>query len=252
MYHFPPTHHTRVHDLLDDATPARSSPIPLYLQISESLNRDIAAGRYSAGDRLPPERELARLFGTTVRTLRKSLSELERLGMLERRQGSGNYVRNAEQSGGVYSLFRLELPSGGGLPTAQILDIREMTKPASLPEFGQSHRATRIRRLRCLNQIAVAVEEIWLDGNAGGIDVSQLTDSLYRHYQQRLGFWIHRAEDRVSVAKLPSWSPRSIRPGSDAAFGFIERLSWAQDTVPVEFSRTWFDPEKARYVQRLK
>ena len=44
---------------------AGSTLIPLYLQISESISREIAAGRFAPGDRLPPERELAKQFTTT-------------------------------------------------------------------------------------------------------------------------------------------------------------------------------------------
>ncbi|OED36901.1 GntR family transcriptional regulator [Chromatiales bacterium (ex Bugula neritina AB1)] len=229
-----------------------STLIPLYLQISESISREIAAGRFVEGDRLPPERELAHQFGTTVRTLRKSLAELEKQGMLERVQGSGNYVRDSDLARGIYSMFRLELPHGGGLPTAQILSLKELDKPVDLPQFGSSVRATRVRRLRCLDQMAVAIEEIWLDRSAGEIDVATLGDSLYRYYQLRLGFWVHRAEDRVSIAALPEWMPDSFGMKKKELCGFVERYSWAQQPVPVEFSRTWFNPHKARYVQRLK
>lgn len=229
-----------------------STTIPLYLQISESISREIAAGRYTDGDRLPPERELAGQFSTTVRTLRKALAELEKLGMLERVQGSGNYVRANEQARSIYSMFRLELLKGGGLPTAEIISVRELNKPAGAPMFGQSKLATRVRRLRYLDGIAMAVEEIWLDRDSGKIVASELGDSLYRYYQIKLGFWITKAEDRVSVATLPPWAPVTSDKQTDNACGYIERLSWAQGRLPVEFSRTWFDPHKAHYVQRLK
>ena len=236
----------------DAAVRADSTLIPLYLQISESISREIAAGRFAEGDRLPPERDLAKRFGTTVRTLRKSLSELEKQGLLDRVQGSGNYVRGSDQARSIYSMFRLELPDGGGLPTAQVLQVKELNKPSSLPEFGTSSKVTRVRRLRCLDQIAIAVEEIWLDRDVGEIDINQLGDSLYRYYQMKLGFWIHRAEDRVSISELPTWTPDSFGNRAGETFGFIERFSWAQLSHPVEYSRTWFDPVKARYVQRLK
>jgi GntR family transcriptional regulator len=232
--------------------PSAATLIPLYLQISESISREIAAGRYREGDRLPPERELAGQFGTTVRTLRKALAELQRQGMLERIQGSGNYVRNTDVSRGIYSMFRLELTQGGGLPTAVIIEVKEMNKPASLPSFGRSKRATRVRRRRFLDNIEVACEEIWLDRKAGKVDADDLGDSLYRYYQVRLGVWISAAEDRVSVAALPDWAPADFAAHHESAYGYIERLSWAQDKLPVEYSRTWFSPQKARYVQRLK
>lgn len=228
-----------------------STLIPLYQQISESITREIAAGRLVSGDRLPPERELAKEFGTTVRTLRKALTELEKSGLLERIQGSGNYVQTNTRADSIYSMFRLELPRGGGLPTAAILDIRELKKPVSPLKFGTSDRATRIRRLRSLDKKAVALEEIWLDRDAGKIDRNSLGDSLYRYYKVKLNFWIHRAEDKVSVQPLPDWAPEQISNNTLNAFGYIERLSWAQKKEPVEYSRTWFDPVKARYVQRI-
>lgn len=228
-----------------------STLIPLYLQISESISRDIAAGRFSEGDRLPPERDLASQFGTTVRTLRKALNELANQGLLERVQGSGNYVRGNNLARSIYSMFRLELPEGGGLPTAHLLGVHETIKPAGLPRFGNSARATRIRRLRYLDDVAVAIEEIWLDAAAGKIEARELGDSLYRYYQLNLGFWISRAEDSVSVAALPHWTPDEFREHCANYCGYIERFSWAQEKLPVEYSRTWFNPERARYVQRI-
>ena len=88
---------------VSSANSAGSTLIPLYMQISESISRDIAAGRFADGDRLPPERELAAQFGTTVRTLRKALSELQNQGLIESVQGSGNYVRPADQARSIYS-----------------------------------------------------------------------------------------------------------------------------------------------------
>lgn len=143
--------------------------LPIYMQISESLMRDIASGRYVEGERLPPERSLAATYKTTVRTLRKSLAELEKNGMLERVQGSGNYVRYNADARSIYSMFRLELPTGGGLPSADILTVEYSEKPADLPDFGTSKHASMIRRLRYLDDIVIAVEEIWLDGDSGRV-----------------------------------------------------------------------------------
>lgn len=225
--------------------------LPLHQQIAELLIREIASGRLVEGERLPPERDYAARLGTSVRTLRKALAELTEKGLLERVQGSGNYVRRNARAESVYSMFRLELPEGGGLPRAQLLDLARMQKPADLPEFGAASEASRIRRLRRLNDTIIAVEEIWLDGAVGTIDPEKLGDSLYLYYKTRLGFWITRAEDRVTVGAVPDWAPEAftLRPGTIT--GYIERLSWAQGPVPVEFSRTWFDTARAHYVQRL-
>ena len=93
-------------------------PLPRWVQVSERMIREIGAGRLAHGARLPPEREMAADLGIAVGTLRKALADLEGKGLLERRQGSGNYVRRLAGLAGIYSLFRLELVGGGGLPTA--------------------------------------------------------------------------------------------------------------------------------------
>ncbi|MFY0680682.1 MAG: GntR family transcriptional regulator [Thalassovita sp.] len=228
-----------------------TTAIPLYVQIAESLIREIASGRLTDGQRLPPERVLADQYRTTVRTLRKSLSELEKQGMLERIHGSGNYVRSTDQASSIYSMFRLELYQGGGLPTADFLSITEMEKPSDLPEFGTSSHGVRFRRLRFLDLVPIAVEEIWLDGSCGVVDTTNLSDSLYRFYRMSLGFWIIRAEDRISIGQVPDWAPQRFARAPGDTVGFIERFSWAQRPETVEYSRTWFDTDKARYVSRI-
>lgn len=229
-----------------------ATALPIYVQISEVLIREIASGQLLDGTRLPPERALAKQHFTTVRTLRKALDILEDKGLLERRQGSGNYVRTGTIIDSIYSMFRLELRSGGGLPTAKVLSVDEMDKPADLPSFGSSPRATRIRRLRYLNRLPAAVEEIWLDGGAGKVVPADLSDSLYRYYKMQLGFWISRAEDWVGVAPVPDWSPPGFAPAHSTPVGFIERFSHSDQKGTIEYSRTWFDHDRVHYVQRLK
>lgn len=230
----------------------RSDALPIHLQISEMMIRDIAAGRLVDGQKLPPERQMAEAHGTTVRTLRKALAELEQQGLLDRRQGSGNYIRAGGTGGSVYSMFRLEhAQGGGGLPNARILSVDYLPKDARQPAYGTSDHGMRFRRLRFLDDVPIAVEEIWLDGGAGRIPRDLVQDSLYLTYKRALKLWITRAEDRVALGTVPDWSPAAfpLRPGATTVY--IERLSWSQAVAAVEFSRTWFDTERALYVQRL-
>jgi len=229
-----------------------SAALPIYIQLSELLIREIAAGRLAVGERLPPERQLAATHNVTVKTLRKALKILEEKHLLERVQGSGNYIRSVPEMRSIYSMFRIELLQGGGLPTARFLDIQLCEKPGDLPDFGSAAKATRMRRLRFLNKVPIAVEEIWLDGDSGRIDPDEVSDSLYHYYQMKLGFWITRAEDYVSIGTVPDWSPGAFGKAPGAVTGFVERLSWEQKSHPVEYSRTWFDTDTARYVQRLQ
>ena len=229
---------------------ATAGGLPKYMQISERLIRQIAAGHLADGARLPPERDMAAETGISVGTLRKALADLEEKGLLERIQGSGNYVRHKADVPSVYAMFRLELAGGGGLPTAEVLDVARLAKPSEAPGFGPDPEGHRIRRLRRLDGIAIAAEEIWLDGaRAGRIDARTLPDSLYRYYREALGFEVGWAEDRVGLRALPGWAPEEVGP--PRPMGFIERLSRDRAGEPVEYSLTWFDTDKARYISRM-
>ena len=103
--------------------------LPKYIAIAEGLARDIRAGRYAVGERLPGELDMAQTYDVSVGTLRKSLAELETRGTLHRIQGSGNYVSETTDHDAIYAFFRLERPDGGGLPTAQVLHVRFDDRP---------------------------------------------------------------------------------------------------------------------------
>src|SRR2546421_4807243 len=53
------------------------------------LEDAIMDGRLGPGDRLPPERELADVFGVSRTSLREALRALESIGVLEAKRGQG-------------------------------------------------------------------------------------------------------------------------------------------------------------------
>lgn len=230
-----------------------ATALPKYIQTAELLIREIAAGRLIDGERLPPERNMASDMGIAVGTLRKALDSLEDRGLLKRRQGSGNYVRARPDAESIYAFFRLELIDGGGLPSARVISVDRLEKPADLPEFGHSPEAHRIRRLRLLSDTPAALEEIWLDCRwAHQIEPEDLHESLYLFYRKSLNLWIARAEDRVSVGAVPYWREQSFGQETGTIVGLAERWSQTPDGEVAEYSRSWFDPAVARYVARLR
>ncbi len=230
--------------------------LPTYLRIAEALTIDIGGGRLAAGDKLPPERQMAADQGVAVATLRKALQVLADRGLIERRQGSGNYVLGGKANVGTYALFRLELAGvGGGLPTARLLDLTKTKKPADLPNIGKTFdTGIRIRRLRYLADLPVAVEEIWLDlrwHDDNGLNPRTISESLYRTYADRLGLKIREAEDVIGAGDLPDWSPDEFGIAPGTRMIRIERRAYDQYGEPCEASWTWYDPGRAQYYARV-
>ncbi len=58
----------------------------IFEEILDQLEQAILDGHISAGDRLPPERELAERFGVSYMTARRAVSDLVDANLLERRR----------------------------------------------------------------------------------------------------------------------------------------------------------------------
>lgn len=237
-------------------TPSTQTTLPVFIQISELLTREITAGLYGAGDRLPPEATLATKLGVAVGTLRKALLELERRGMLERKQGSGTYVRQRNSSEplskSVYEFFKLELLSGGGLPSAIVVSFDKIDTPLAF-QASFSKKCYRVRRLRLLSGAPSALEEIYFDAaQYPKLKQEDIGVALYLFYKENLGFWIASAEDRIGLGFVPEWTMDRFAPKAGDSCPRIERVSRDSSGCIREYSVTWFDVNQCRYVNRLK
>jgi GntR family transcriptional regulator len=65
---------------------------PLYQQIIDGLKREISEGRLPAGTPLPSFRQLAEQLMVSLITVKRAYEELEREGIIFRRQGLGTFV----------------------------------------------------------------------------------------------------------------------------------------------------------------
>lgn len=72
-----------------------AAPAALYQQIVDGLKREISEGRLAPGTALPSFRHLAEDLLVSVITVKRAYEELEREGMIYRRQGLGTFVSEA-------------------------------------------------------------------------------------------------------------------------------------------------------------
>ena len=69
-------------------------PKKVSAQIADQIRSSILAGEFSPGEKLPPERELAELFGVSRPSVREALNMLAAAGMVESYQGGGTLVKS--------------------------------------------------------------------------------------------------------------------------------------------------------------
>ena len=84
---------------------------PKYKQIHAALHREIRTGRWKSGDRLPSEADLGHRFRASRITIGRAVRELQLAGLVERRAGSGTYVKRTTPESGLS--FGLLIPDLG-------------------------------------------------------------------------------------------------------------------------------------------
>ena len=67
-------------------------------EVASRLRDMIHSGELGAGDRLPPERDLAKLLGVSRPTLRAGIRSLSSVGILQSKQGAGTFVAERDES----------------------------------------------------------------------------------------------------------------------------------------------------------
>lgn len=108
---------------------------PKHHEISSHLQTEIAAGRYGEGARLPSEVQLVKQFSVSRPTVARALRDLETQGLIERRAGSGTYVRSNIQRNTASRILGLLVP---GLASTEIFQIicGEIASLARVNEYG--------------------------------------------------------------------------------------------------------------------
>lgn len=67
-------------------------------EVASRLRDMIHSGELSAGDKLPPERDLAKILGVSRPTLRAGIRSLSAVGILFSKQGAGTFVAARDES----------------------------------------------------------------------------------------------------------------------------------------------------------
>ena len=185
-----------------------ASPLPLYQQLAELLSREIASGAVEPGGRLPSEPELARQHRIGRPTVRQATELLVQRGLIERRRGSGTFVRSAPRRvdlfslGGTLSSFR----EGGLVLSTKLLGkVTERRVPTDVENPFSEQRALTLTRVGSVNDKPVLLERLYFEPQifAGLERLSLAGASLSRVVEEHFYLKATHAEQSFRVA-VPS------------------------------------------------
>ena len=108
---------------------------PKHRIVSRQLHAEISSGKYGAAGRLPSEAQLVDRFAVSRPTVDRALRDLQSEGLIERRAGSGSYVRQIRAGSGSTRQLGLLIP---GLGSTEIFELicGELASLARVHEYS--------------------------------------------------------------------------------------------------------------------
>jgi len=102
----------------------RDSYEPAYAQLANILRRQISAGLFRPGDRLPSESQLCESYQVSPMTVRRAINLLVEEGVVSAVQGRGTFVKPLELGRAAFDLRELRDLFNDPAMAVKLLDVR--------------------------------------------------------------------------------------------------------------------------------
>ncbi|HJC02838.1 MAG TPA: GntR family transcriptional regulator [Candidatus Gemmiger stercoripullorum] len=217
---------------------------------AQRLLQEIAAGRWAAADRLPPEVELAAALGVSRTVVRDALSELERGGYIERVRGIGTVVNR-----GVAALdhrmdrkveFTRRIAESGRTPhTDHLLVTRQAADADAAAALGMTPGQTVLvvtkRMLADDVPVLLCTDTLPLELFGGrrldGVDFAR---PIFDILQQECGIQTTSTIAHLRAVPGAAAERRLLRLGPDKALLELQETCYSRLCRPVVRSRTLY------------
>ena len=207
----------------------------------------------SPGERIPPERALSAKFDIARETLRRSLDDLAREGLLDRRLGAGTFVSRPK----ITKQFRVisfteDMRQRGLEPSSQVVSSSVSQAGARLGKYlkvSPARDVITIKRLRLAEGLPMAIETLSVPCDlVPGLRGEELRNrSFYETLETRYGTTVvatHQSieatvtdEEESALLAVPLLSPALL----------FERTSSSADGRIVEYVRTVYRGDRYKF-----
>ncbi len=235
--------------------PSGDQRLPLYQLLRDDLASKISAGTWRLGVPLPSEASLAESYGVSLGTMRHAIEELVDEGMLERRQGSGTFLRRPDFSSSMFRFFLFQTADGGNmLPESRILSrasVDPTVEVAGALQLAPGDKTIRMSRLRLYDNEPFATEEIWLPYDRFrafyNLPLTEIGPLLYPVYEDVCGQLVATVEEILTIATADDQQARLLNIPPGAPVAMIDRLARAHNGDRLEWRRSFGRGDRFNY-----
>jgi Transcriptional regulators len=236
----------------------KNNPTPLYYQIVEIVKDKIRNKELNPGDPLPTEQWFSEQYDVSRVTIRKAMSELILLGIIERVRGKSPVVAMPKYNRKFVRLNGLheEMQNSGMTPTSEISDV--VYRPAQGIVAKNLHveegeKVLSFRRLRFADGIPFADQIIYLrEKFCPDFDPQCLTNqSLYAILENEYGLKIDYADQTLSVKRPNLKQMEDLQIHDKLGLMQMKRTTYLDTGEVIEYTEICYVAERYEFSLRL-
>jgi GntR family transcriptional regulator len=225
--------------------------LPLYHQLYEILHDKILNHEWKPGDLIPAEFELTERFKVSRITVRRVLDMLAKEGLIKRQRGRGTFVAEPRLEHGLSRIvnFTEDMIQRGFRPSTRVLFaglVPASDYIADMLDIDEGEELVRLDRLRLADNEPMCVEHSYLihkfvpdilKNDFSKVSLSKLKAARY-------GIRWRRATQVIEAMLSPPNLSHELGLKANSALLYIERVSYSQKNLPMEFLRAYYRADR--------
>jgi GntR family transcriptional regulator len=235
-----------------------STRLPLYAQVEDALVARIASGALPVGTQLPSEEELIHEFGVSRTTIRMTIQNLVRQGLVEIRRGRGTFVASPRMVQELTELtgFVEDMRVLGRTPTARVLG-REIVPAAPVVAeklaVPVGAKVVRIQRVRLSEGVPLSFDETYLPEDLGRKVMADdlVKEPIFTLLEERYDTPLVEAEYVLEATAAGPVVAMALEIPAGSPVFMIERTSYTSGHRAVDYERLHYRGDQIRFKTHL-
>ncbi|MER5968373.1 GntR family transcriptional regulator [Streptomyces sp. NPDC002055] len=228
---------------------------PKYLQIAYFIRDQILRGDLRPGDEVPSERQLAADWKVSRPTAARSLEALSHQGLVEKRQGSGTFVRNLEVNRRARELYGRARQTGKIYTRGEYAVITSagwLEAPDHVTEalgLGKGCRVVHRRRVTNNQDGPITLSTSWFAPDIGQrapklLDAERIQEGTLMYVESVTGRRGSYAEDRMCARSATDEEAADLRLESGSAVLIVHHVVFDLQDRPLEFAEATYPSQR--------
>jgi DNA-binding GntR family transcriptional regulator len=226
------------------ATVDRTSPVPLYYQLAQQLERAIESGELPRGTQLGNEVLLADQLGLSRPTVRRAIGYLVDRGLLVRKRGVGTQVvqprmRRPLELTSLYD----DLATGGQEPTTQVRSLDRLPASGLVARalgLADGEPVLALERLRLTRGEPLAVLHNYLPVDLVDLTPGALERTGLYQLMRAAGVRLHLATQTVGARSATAAEARLLGDQRGAPVLTMRRTAYDDNGRAVEYASHYY------------